>query len=749
MVYSSIRVSSRTVYVAACAQRAAWLFFAFVLTIMGGSVSATQPAACYLEQTEDSIILGNGLCRIVWNRTVQGWSAEYQCIVRSRWETIAWDHIEENVGYGVVFGEPKDDQVGSLSGGVVQSTLPGPSVRPELILSSDETVELRWSFELVDAANGHWPIVSTYVICSGQMHVLEEVRFTSPIHTRVRYQRGWQARGVSREFFEGVIHSVTHAGWKLGPASFLILTTQGAGVWSATSGGGGLVRYQKESEREPVDRQTPGDQVSYSVFHRVPHTMGGEGWVETRPSGHHTIRHYLIMCPGSLFQRGTIEYMHRLQPLEKLPLRYSWRVFLDRQVEGMTNAPGVFDDHSDWGHNELGWCQSDDGREPQLPRNRQALDGDGNWDLWQAIALQEYGKRFGDDWALARSRKLVKGIKQELWQINDPSTVCDGAFWMFRPRTPEEYEERRAMAPTSEASGPIDNSSNLWVCDSGKIGTLLCDLYELTRDEEVLKKARRAGDFLLRLQSGDGNLRAGRVHISGTTVYPANLATNSCAIMLWSRLYELTREKEYYDAAIFCADRTMFLWLDGRAWRMYGGEADRPQDISSSAAACATWGFALCYRATRYVPALDAVRCSANWHLAQQSLFDTHLGCYAPQAFWRGRDFRATGGFPQGVLAEGHNQLLGNRPEECLAQYLAWTVTGDRAYLESALAYLVWQTYMQHNCPSDCRFHGGASEGFDWQVDTPNHLETVSLGRTMGCDLTLFALFDQGVIAPE
>ena len=216
--------------------------------------------------------------------------------------------------------------------------------------------------------------------------------------------------------------------------------------------------------------------------------------------------------------------------------------------------------------------------------------------------------------------------------------------------------------------------------------------------------------------------------------------------MLWSRLYEITQDERYRAAAISCADYTMRHWLNGKQWKMYGGEWDAPGNISSSSAAYATWGFAILYRATNYPPALDAVRWSANWHMLLQSRLDTHIGFYQQKAYWRGRDARSTGGFTQGVMDEGYGQLLWNRPEECYAQYLAWTVTKDKAYLDSAIAYLVWQTYMQHNCPYDYRFHGGASEGFEWQWDNMNGHGTVYIGETIGCNLTLFALMDEGVI---
>ena len=51
---------------------------------------------------------------------------------------------------------------------------------------------------------------------------------------------------------------------------------------------------------------------------------------------------------------------------------------------------------------------------------------------------------------------------------------------------------------------------------------------------------------------------------------------------------------------------------------------------------------------------------------------------------------------------------------------------------------------MQHDCPDDYRFHGGGSEGYEWSKDTLNGFGTVYFGETVGCNITLFALMDEG-----
>ena len=722
--------------------------FINITMIASGGVSN-----CSFEQQDDTLILSNDLCRIVWNKTSLGWSGQYQTNVNNNWLTLAQDDAKTHAAYGIVFQGPsnRSHRAFQASGAVISGLPPANSI-PKVLINSPDEIKIQWSFDIDDKQENKWSIQSTYTIKKDDYHIGEEVSFHAPIYTKVRYERGWQTRNIKDDFYEGVVHCITHSGWIIESGSFIALATQKPNGWDATTGGGGFVRYDEGFKREQDGYFKPdGENVYYNIFHRVPPTIEKNSWVDTRYFDTYTLKHTLIMYPGSFFDREAIDYLYKLQPLEKLPLRYTWKTFMDKQVEGLKNTPERFEDHGDWGHNELGWFNgfNDPLCTPKttfMQMERQALDWGGNWDLWQAIALREYSERYGDKWAMTRADKIINGVKKELWQIDDSTTPCDGAFWMFRPRTIQEYQERRATKPIGEKGGSIHKGTDLWICDSGKISYLLCDLYEQTGDEELLKKAIRAADFLLRLQNNDGNLRAGRIHVSGATAYPANLASNSCAIMLWSRLYEITHDEKLKRAAIKCADYTIKNWLNGKVWKMYGGEWDVPGNASSSSANYATWGFAALYRATKYKPALEAVKRSADWQLTLQALFDTHHGFYAPKMYWRGRDARTTGGFTQGTQNEGYGYLLWSRPEAPYAQYLAWKVTGDKAYLGSSIAYLKWMMHMQHNCTYDWRFHGGSSEGIQWATDNLNGFGTVYIGEAIGCDLTIFALMEDGII---
>ena len=110
---------------------------------------------------------------------------------------------------------------------------------------------------------------------------------------------------------------------------------------------------------------------------------------------------------------------------------------------------------------------------------------------------------------------------------------------------------------------------------------------EGNKEKELLEIAKKAGNFLLKIQKNDGNLIAGRIHVNGSPVYPSNLACNSTAILLLSKLYKITGDKAFKEASIKCADYSIDHWLSGGEYRMYGGEWDVPGNISSSTASYA------------------------------------------------------------------------------------------------------------------------------------------------------------------
>ena len=718
------------------------------LSCLHGNSLRTCRAACIVQQSDDVIVLGNQKCRVVWQRLEDGWSASFQC-QQDGWKTVAEDRREKFAGYGILVkgtGVIQDYRYGRGPGGQLTGL---PKQPPKILQNSPERAQLEWTIE-TPVNDSVWSIKSVYTVDAGDHYLTEEVSFHAASSALVRYERGWCAPSVDNDFFETVLNCVTHNGWTIDNASFLAIADQGPNGWDGTRGGGGFVRIADGLEWTSDGSFMPSSSgTNYTTLHRVPHFVEEIGWVDTGQFPVYTLRHKIMLWPGSLFDRDTVDYLHQIQPPQKLSPRYGWERYVELQVEGLQNAPApLWDDHGDWGHHRLGWFNGSNDPKCTPPETffqfgRQALDWGGNWDMWIAVAFDEYATRTGNAWARERTEKILRGVKTQLWQIDDPDNeLCDGAIWMFRPMSSEEYQERLATKPSGEKGGTIHKGADLWICDAGKTGYWLCELYERRQDQDLLRMAKRAADFLFRQQQPDGNLRAGRLHVTGTVAYPANLATNSCAIMLWSRLYEITQEQRYRDAAIRCADYSIQAWLDGKHWKMYGGEWDVPGNNSTSTSAYATWGFATLYRATGYAPALAAVRRSADYFLAQQALSDTHFGFYMPKAYWRGRDARTTGGIAQGMHPEGYGQLLWVRPELPYAQYLAYTVTQDQAYLDSAWAYLTWMTYMQHNCPSDNRFHGGGSEGLEWSKDNLNGFGTVYIGETIGTDIALFKMLD-------
>ena len=128
-----------------------------------------------------------------------------------------------------------------------------------------------------------------------------------------------------------------------------------------------------------------------------------------------------------------------------------------------------------------------------------------------------------------------------------------------------------------------------------------------------------------------------------------------------------------------------------------------------------------------------------------QTLFDTNLGFYNPKTYWKGTDYKTTGGIVCGPMVEGYGQVMWDRPEVAYAQYLAWKVTGDKAYLDSTKAYLNWMTYFQHDYPHDRRIHGGGSEGIEWAKDTLSGFGVIYHGEATGNAIIIMKLAEEGI----
>jgi len=85
----------------------------------------------------------------------------------------------------------------------------------------------------------------------------------------------------------------------------------------------------------------------------------------------------------------------------------------------------------------------------------------------------------------------------------------------------------------------------------------LLDLYERTDDPQYLESARLGGDWLTTMQKPDGWMKAHKEYNDGEWVYgeKKSLLYNGQVLAALSRLYGVTGEKKYYDAAEQIAQR--------------------------------------------------------------------------------------------------------------------------------------------------------------------------------------------------
>lgn len=735
---------------------------------------------CVLAIEDDSISFGNSLGKITWTKQDDRWRAKFHSRHDHHWVMVA-----EDGGYGLLF---------PYSGGNGGIHLPGPgdtelvhvpgTAVPTIVAQSDDRIEIRWEFDFRDSKRRPWHVSNRYVMEKGDRFINESVTFRGPPVAEVgdfqyRLQRTWDRRGLDDDFFLRTVNAISHKGYTVaGGAGFMVAITQPDGL-SDVAGGGGLVH--REFDWHFSAEKPASEDAVFRIMHRVPPRVEQQGWLSLSQSPDYTLAHKLIFWDGPLQRREAIDYLHQVVPPTKLPPRFTWKQFMEIPIEGRKHElPGEFEDHGSWGcHISEGWYAYTDncnwegktkGSGPLLFPGRPTLDWGGTWDLWIALGMYSYAEKYDDPWCKQRAVKVFNSIKPMMFQIEDPGFWADGAIWMYAPLTRQKYEERKqsdystslgwhhSMSPIHinpeygfQQSVDSPDCWDLWMCDSGKIGYWLCEISQWLDRPEFLEMGRKAGDFLLSVQLENGNLKGGRIHISGKNVYPSNLATSGSAVAAWSKLYEITKEEKYKTAAIKLTDYVLEHLIDGTHWRSRGGEWDGMFDSDVTAASYAAWGFSSMYIATGYEPAQTAAKRSCNWIVANQAISNTNFKQFAPlKATFLGRDARTAGGIYQGQKpGAGYSQIQEVRPELPWACWLTFKATGDELYRDAALAYLLWRQYMTHTDESDWRYYGMVSEGLECTVDWMNGFGMTYTAGSFGDYVTLLDMIEEGVIQEE
>lgn len=146
--------------------------------------------------------------------------------------------------------------------------------------------------------------------------------------------------------------------------------------------------------------------------------------------------------------------------------------------------------------------------------------------------------------------------------VDVAGSVLDGAMW-------EAWDQKAGMHPAAFlGSTPI-----FWLCDSGKSGFMFLRMFELTggTDVDLMSRAVKAAEFLLRIQLPSGDFAGSVYGEDGKPVKPPNYAATTSAVLLWSKLYELTKNETWLIAAEAAAAATEKNYLQPDAIQINGG----------------------------------------------------------------------------------------------------------------------------------------------------------------------------------
>ena len=233
---------------------------------------------------------------------------------------------------------------------------------------------------------------------------------------------------------------------------------------------------------------------------------------------------------------------------------------------------------------------------------------------------------------------MINGFVHLPWNFDRPDSLLDGAMW-------EAWDQHAGMHP-ADFLGPKEI---FWICDSGKTGFMFLRLYEMTGVDGLLGRAEAAGNFLLRMQLPNGDF-AGSVYSvdnNSAPVRPPNYAATTSAILLWAKLYEITRNNTWLTAAAAAAVAVNENYLQSGAMQINGGELDdvmvndgsRPGGLNLHGISGGTYGvmgLSQLAMVTGKPEHVALVRVSMDYMLAWQWTREINVGYYNSKARFQG-----------------------------------------------------------------------------------------------------------------
>lgn len=169
-------------------------------------------------------------------------------------------------------------------------------------------------------------------------------------------------------------------------------------------------------------------------------------------------------------------------------------------------------------------------------------------------------------------------------------------------------------------------------------------LYELTGSTNggLLNRAVSAGNFLLRIQLPGGDFAGSVYNVTGP-LRPPNYAATTSAILLWSKLYEVTQNTTWLAAAEAAALAVGANYLQAGAIQINGGELDDvmvndgslPGGLNVHGISGGTYGvmgLSQLAMLTKKAEHIALVRTSMDYMLAWQWSRDINVGYYNAKA---------------------------------------------------------------------------------------------------------------------
>ena len=267
-------------------------------------------------------------------------------------------------------------------------------------------------------------------------------------------------------------------------------------------------------------------------------------------AGEKVTLHYAFLVGGGTYY-DTIEQVLKVQPLEALGPRYSYRKHVDMVITALRDSRKWHAEGE--GIINYGVVRGDPWKKYfVIDQDREGPGWSGCWDLEMIYTLSQYRKLYADErtkrFIDEHSKKMLKG-----WIRNPRFRIAEDISW----RQPRDMKDSCIAAVRIQ--GPVrqeEEQDIIWTCHNAYMIYYLSKISTLTGDMEYRSHALPVAEWFFRMQSDDGSVPSLWIFENGKARVAREFQPASCLYMVSAliELYGMVGDERYRLSALELAD---------------------------------------------------------------------------------------------------------------------------------------------------------------------------------------------------